>query len=182
VSTTDSAHILSGPTPDSYGNAIFVIGIGPRQVKGFATPTGEGVLEADLDVAGLVMRAIGEFRKLEPEKTLACLREAAHLRREAGHASPIGPTVPNSVQVLPKPVVREKCVVFTVEVDKTQLGVLVFRDGAVVDNYDPDHLHSGIHQSEVIAAQRAVLNLILSDRQQANTWGLDPELLDLLWN
>jgi len=81
----ETVEITTGPFPDEYGNACFVVKIGDRRVEAFATPGGCALRETDFDVSAHVMSAISEFRRGAPEQVRSCLREAARLRRVAGH-------------------------------------------------------------------------------------------------
>jgi len=150
---------------------------------GFADCRGSGVRQEDSDVSGPVMRAISEFRRRNPDRVRACILDAARLRRAAGHRTALSVVVPDTVVVEPNPVPRDGCVFFTVRVGPTSIRVLVHRDGAIVDGYDPVYHPDGAVDLDLLpAAHRAVLNFVLTHRQQAASWGLDCETLDLLWN
>jgi hypothetical protein len=182
VSSTETIWIVSGPIPDEYGNACFVVQVGDRSVNAFATPDGSGIGEADFDVSVQVMGAISEFRKQDPERLHACLREAAKLRRAAGHSTELAVLVPYSIVVRPDVDVRENGVRLTVDVGTSSVLVFVATDGAIVDGNDLLHHPAGEVQPEsLLAARRAVLNFILAHKDQASAWGVDCELLDLLW-
>jgi hypothetical protein len=173
---------VKGPIPDEYGNAGFVVQIGDRRVEAFATVCGAGVYEQDVDVSGPVMRAIFEFIKHRPAETLACLREAAKLRRAAGHAGSLNVEVPRDIAVEPDPSVRGNSVIFSVRAGTRRFRVLVGRTGAIVDDYDDlYHLDGEIESSSLAGGRRAVLDLVLAHPERAAAWGLDCELLDLLW-
>jgi len=175
--------IVSGPVPDEFGNAIFVIVLGDRCVQGIAHPSGSGVYETDTDVAGPVMRAISDFGRRNPELVLSCLRESAMLRRAAGHETGLAVSVAPNITVKPEPVIHEDHVVFTAYIGSSPVGVLVSRGGAIVNDYDPVNQSSEELEPEaLVGAERAVLDFVLTHPERARIWGLDCELLDLLWN
>jgi hypothetical protein len=177
-----SVQIVSGPIPDEFGNANFVVQIGDRRIEAVVDACGAGVGEPDFDVSGPVLRAVSDFRQHSPLRTLACLREAATLRRAAGHAGPLDVQVPGYLKVEPLPAVRENAVVFTVQGRSSAFRVLVTRDGAIVDDHDPMRHPDGEVGPEVLAGcRRAVLDFVLANRDGATALGLDCELLDLLW-
>ena len=179
----DQTTIVSGPIPDEYGNATFVVMVGDRRVEAIATPDGAGVSEQDFDVSGPVFRAISDFRKGKTELLLSCLREAAEVRRASGHSSGLDAYVPANITVGANPDVRGDCVFFAVTIGAIPLEVLVTRDGAIVDDYDPvAHPNGELELEALTGARRAVLNLVLAHPERAALWGLDCELLDLFWN
>lgn len=183
ASSTEATHIVSGPIPDEYGNACFVVQVGDRRVNAIATPVGAGLGEADFDVAAPVMNAISNFRRQAPDRLHACLREAALLRRAAGHPTELAVPVPDSIVVQPTADVRALGARFTVNIGTSSVFVLVSTDGAIVDDYDPQfHPNGEVTSHDLLAARRAVLDFVLAHSDNAPAWALDCELLDLLWN
>jgi hypothetical protein len=183
MSSHSPTQVVSGPSPDEYGNARFVVRVGDRFVHVVATVDGCGVGEADFDVSAQVAGAISEFRQSAPQQMLSCLRAAAKLRRSAGHPTELAVTVPDSIVVRPEPDVQHGCVRFTVDVEAASVLVVVTREGAVVDGYDLLYHPDGELQPEsLLVARRAVLNFVLARADRAAAWGVDCELLDLLWN
>lgn len=69
MSSPETTEIVSGPIPDEYRNACFVVRIGNRHVDAF----GSGLRQADFDVSAQVMSAISEFRQRAPRPVLLCL-------------------------------------------------------------------------------------------------------------
>jgi len=183
MSFPETTQIVSGPIPDEYGNACFVVQVGDRSVDAFASADGCAVREADFDVGSQVMNAVSNFRRHAPEKVLSCLCEAATLRRRAGHPTELEVPIPDSMHVRPDPDVRDRGVRFTVDVGPSSVGVLVTGDGAIIDCYDLLHHPTGEVQPEgLLAARRAVLDFVLAHPGHASAWGIDCQLLDLLWN
>ncbi len=183
MSLPKPALILSGPVPDEFGNACFVVQVDDRRVDAFGTPDGCALREADFELMPRINAAISEFRRNAPEQMLSCLREAARLRRIAGYATELAVAVPESISVRAEVGVREIGARFTVDIAQSSVDVLVSGDGAIVDSYDPtDHPGGEVSCEHLLAARRAVLDFVLARPERAGAWGLDCELLDLLWN
>jgi hypothetical protein len=182
ASSSETTHIVSGPIPDEFGNACFVVQVGGRRVTGIATPNGSGVGDDGFEVAAQVMSALSDFRREAHDRLQSCLREAAQLRRAAGHATELAVPVPDSIVVQPTADVRESGVTFTVNVGSSSVLVLVTKDGALLDNYDPVfHPNGEVEPQDLLAARRAVLDFVLTHPESARAGALDCELLDLFW-
>jgi hypothetical protein len=182
MSSTETTQIVSGPTPDEYGNARFVVQVGERRVDAIAGPEGSGLSEADFDLWREVSDAVSEFRKRDPERLHACLCEAAKLRRAAGNTTALAVPVSASIAVRPDPELRRTGARFTVDVGASSVAVLVTEDGAIVDDYDPVHHPTGeVRSEDLLAARRAALDYVLAHSEHSVGWGLDCDLLELFW-
>ncbi len=174
------AEVVEGPTPEASGYLVLKVRVGDQIFRGLTCPLGHGadMNDADLPTRNKVERAVHRFMDAHQGEALAWYREAARLRRLAGNPPIIGASRSRHVSVVGQPEARGDCVLFHTQGAPMELRVVLFKDGAVVDDCED---WSAVTDVDRDAAFTAVLDHLLANREEAAALGLDVQLFEELY-
>ncbi len=176
----NDAGIVGSPTPEATGYVVIKVRVGGRVFRGLSCPLGHGadMGDADLPTQGRVMLAVHRFMDEHQSEAPGWYREAAKLRRLAGNPPLIGASMARHVSVVGWPQPRGRGVLFRTQGAPTELRVLLFEGGGVIDDCDDWRAVTDLDRD---SAFTAVLEHVFANREESAALGIDVRLFEELY-
>jgi hypothetical protein len=173
------AEIISGPTPSSSGDVIFIARVEDRQAQVLVSIDGFGVKAGhDIDDWNIAMRLVSQLLEGREKEKLAWCIEAANLRRAAGQPRPHDfPRLP-SVVVVGDPISGHQFVELVIDGVAAGYRILFSRRGGILD--ECDHWPS-LPEPARNAAFATAVDYALANRSKMAAAGLDMDLFEALY-
>jgi hypothetical protein len=174
-----AARIIRGPVAADDGAVHFDVELAGQVARITAGPLGIGVeADAPAELAALAVDEVERYLRAHEANRVEWYREAALLRRASGKPAPAGNTKSAAVQICRAPVAKESCLAFATHNGRTEVRVLIFKDGALIDDCDD---WEAVTDADRDAAITTAIDWVVENEVQARELGLDPTLIRDIW-
>lgn len=174
-----TARIIRGPVAADDGAVHFDVELAGRVVSITAGPLGIGIeANAPAELAELAVDEVERYLRAHEANRVEWYREAALLRRASGKPAPAGNTRSATLKISHGPVAKESCLVFTTHNGRSEIRVLIFKDGALIDDCDD---WDAVTDTDRDAAITTAIDWVVDNEVRARELGLDPKLIRDIW-